>query len=54
MTVLLDNLVLGTKLQDEDTSSIRGQLVYYTDNGDWTLSADHMKDDRNRYWVEHL
>jgi iron complex outermembrane receptor protein len=42
----VDNVVLGTKLQDEDTNSVRGQLVYYTDNGEWTLSADYMKDDR--------
>lgn len=42
----VDNVVLGTKLQDEDTSSIRGQLVYYTDRGDWTLSADWMEDER--------
>lgn len=42
----VDNVVLGTKLQDEDTNSVRGQLVYDTDNGEWTLSADYMKDDR--------
>jgi iron complex outermembrane receptor protein len=42
----VDNVVLGTKLQDEDTDSLRGQLVYYTDNGDWTLSADWMEDER--------
>jgi iron complex outermembrane receptor protein len=42
----VDNVVLGTELNDEDTTSVRGQLVYYTDNGDWTLSADYMEDDR--------
>jgi len=42
----VDNVLLGTKLNDENTSSIRGQLVYYTENGDWTLSGDYMEDDR--------
>lgn len=40
------NVVLGTDLQDEDSTSMRGQLVYYTDNGEWTLSGDYMEDDR--------
>lgn len=40
------NVVLGTELLDEDSTSMRGQLVYYTDNGEWTLSGDYMEDDR--------
>lgn len=42
----VENVVLGTELLDEDTTSFRGQLVYYTDQGEWTLSADYMEDER--------
>lgn len=43
----VDNLVLGTKLQDEDQTSLRGQLRFSTESSDWLLSADWMDDDRN-------
>ena len=40
------NVLLNTDLQDEDQTSIRGQLRYSTDSSDWLLSGDWMKDDR--------
>ena len=43
----VDNVVLGTELQDEDQTSIRGQLHFDTGNSNWLLSADWMEDDRN-------
>ncbi|MFK7731965.1 MAG: TonB-dependent receptor [Pseudomonadales bacterium] len=42
----VDNLVLGTQLQDEDQTSLRGQLRFSTESSDWLLSADWMEDDR--------
>ncbi len=42
----VDNLVLGTELQDEDQTSLRGQLRFSTESSDWLLSADWMEDDR--------
>ncbi len=41
------NVILGTKIADENQSSIRGQLRYTTDNSEWLLSADYMDDDRD-------
>lgn len=43
----VDNVVLGTELQDEDQTSLRGQLSFSTDRSDWLLSADWMEDDRS-------
>ena len=43
----VDNLVLGTKLQDEDQTSLRGQLRFNTEVSEWLLSADWMDDDRS-------
>ncbi|MEM8496834.1 MAG: TonB-dependent receptor [Pseudomonadota bacterium] len=43
----VDNLVLGTELQDEDQTSLRGQLRFSTESSDWLLSADWMDDDRS-------
>jgi len=40
------NVILGTKIADENQSSIRGQLRYTTDNSEWLLSGDWMDDDR--------
>jgi len=42
----VDNVLLGTKLQDEDSNSIRGQLRFSGDGAEWLLSADYMEDDR--------
>lgn len=42
----VDNVLLGTKLQDEDQTSVRGQLAWSGANSDWLLSVDTMEDDR--------
>lgn len=42
----VDNVVLGTELQDEDNVSVRGQLLWLGDNSEWLLSADYAEDDR--------
>jgi iron complex outermembrane receptor protein len=42
----VDNVVLGTELQDEDSKSIRGQLLFVGDTSEWILSADYAEDDR--------
>ena len=42
----VDNVVLGTELQDEDTMSLRGQLLWTGDNSEWLLSADYAEDER--------
>ncbi|MFK8021159.1 MAG: TonB-dependent receptor [Pseudomonadales bacterium] len=42
----VDNVLLGTELQDEDQTSLRGQLRFSTESSDWLLSADWMEDDR--------
>lgn len=41
------NVLLGTDLQDEDQTSIRGQLRFESDRSEWILSADYMEDDRD-------
>ena len=41
------NLILGTDLQDEDTTSLRGQLLFAGETSEWLLSADWMNDDRS-------
>jgi len=43
----VDNVLLGTELQDEDQTSLRGQLRFSTESSDWLLSADWMEDDRS-------
>jgi len=40
------NTLLNKDVQDEDYSSVRGQLLWTTDNSEWLLSADYMEDDR--------
>jgi iron complex outermembrane receptor protein len=40
------NVILGTKVQDENQTSIRGQLRFQTDSSDWILSGDWMEDNR--------
>lgn len=42
----VDNVVLGTELQDEDNLSLRGQLLWSGANSEWLLSADYSEDDR--------
>jgi iron complex outermembrane recepter protein len=42
----VDNVLLGTELQDEDQISVRGQLRLDLDSSEWLLSADYMDDDR--------
>ncbi len=42
----VDNVLLGTELQDEDQTSLRGQLAWSGANSDWLLSVDTMEDDR--------
>ncbi len=42
----VDNVVLGTELQDEDNMSFRGQLLWSGENSEWLLSADYSEDDR--------
>ena len=41
------NVLLNRDAADEDTTSIRGQLRYNTDNSDWLLSGDWMEDNRD-------
>ena len=40
------NLLLNKDQQDEDQTSLRGQLLLNLDSSDWLLSADTMEDDR--------
>lgn len=40
------NTLLNKDVQDEDYSSVRGQLLWTTENSEWLLSADYMEDDR--------
>lgn len=40
------NVLLGTDLQDEDQTSLRGQLRLDLGASEWLLSADYMEDDR--------
>ncbi len=40
------NIVLGKRQQDEDQTSVRGQLLWKLDRGEWLLSADWMEDER--------
>lgn len=42
----VDNVVLGTELQDEDNQSVRGALMWTGDKSEWTFSADYAEDDR--------
>ncbi len=42
----VDNVVLGTELQDEDNQSIRGALMWTGDSSEWIVSADYAEDDR--------
>lgn len=40
------NTLLNKDVQDEDYSSVRGQLLWTNDQSEWLLSADYMEDDR--------
>ncbi|MEM9529733.1 MAG: TonB-dependent receptor [Pseudomonadota bacterium] len=40
------NVILNKDQQDEDQTSLRGQLRWTGDNSEWLLSADWMEDDR--------
>ncbi|MBL4673984.1 MAG: TonB-dependent receptor [Arenicella sp.] len=40
------NVLLGLDLQDEDQSTVRGQLLWEGENSEWLLSADHFEDER--------
>ncbi len=42
----VDNVLLGTELQDENQTSMRGQFSWSGEISDWLLSIDHMEDDR--------
>ncbi|MBB6520487.1 TonB-dependent receptor [Pseudoteredinibacter isoporae] len=42
----VDNVLLGTELQDEDQTSIRAQLRVEAESSDWLLSVDTMEDNR--------
>ena len=42
----VDNVILNKDQQDEDTDSMRGQLLWNTDNSSWLLTGDYMEDDR--------
>ncbi len=42
----VDNVLLGTELQDQDQTSVRGQLRMDLDSSEWLLSVDYMEDDR--------
>ena len=42
----VDNLILGKKQQDENQTSLRGQLLFTTERSEWLVSADWMDDDR--------
>ena len=43
---LVRNVLLNKDHQDEDSDSVRGQLVFFGDKSEWTLTADAMEDDR--------
>jgi len=43
----VDNVLLGTELQDEDQTSIRAQFAFGGHGADWLLSLDTMEDDRS-------
>lgn len=40
------NVLLGLDVQDEDQSTIRGQLLWEGENSDWLFSADYFEDER--------
>lgn len=40
------NTLLNKDVQDEDYTSVRGQLLWENDDSQWLLSADYMEDDR--------
>ena len=40
------NTLLNKDVQDEDYTSVRGQLLWRNDNSEWLLNADYMEDDR--------
>lgn len=40
------NVVLNKDHQDENQTSVRGQLLFEGENSDWLLSADYMEDNR--------
>lgn len=40
------NTLLNQDVQDEDFTSVRGQLLWVNDRSEWTLGADYMEDDR--------
>ena len=42
----VQNLVLNKDQQDENQTSVRGQLLFTTDRTEWLLSGDWMDDDR--------
>ncbi|WP_299981378.1 TonB-dependent receptor [uncultured Pseudoteredinibacter sp.] len=42
----VDNVLLGTELQDEDQTSVRAQLRVEAESSDWLLSVDTMEDSR--------
>ena len=42
----VDNVLLGTELQDEDQISVRGQLRLGLGASEWLFSFDYMEDDR--------
>ncbi len=42
----VDNLVLNKKQQDENQTSVRGQLLWTLDSSEWLVSADWMEDSR--------
>lgn len=42
----VDNVLLGTELQDEDQTSVRAQLRVEAEKSDWLLSVDTMEDSR--------
>ncbi|MFW2422521.1 MAG: TonB-dependent receptor [Porticoccaceae bacterium] len=42
----VENVLLGTELQDEDSTSVRGQLLFTGESSEWLLTADSMEDDR--------
>lgn len=42
----VDNVLLGTELQDEDQTTVRAQFAWSGANSDWLLSLDAMQDER--------
>lgn len=40
------NTLLNKDVQDEGSTSVRGQLLWENENSEWLLSADYMDDDR--------